>query len=88
MSQVKFDANAQHTEAHHEPSAMDEKHNSENVTHVEAASVALASAVAASKPSLWSKSMLKLYFIMAVGYLVSTMNGFGKPTNSLAHLLC
>lgn len=61
----------------YQTSAMDEKFASENVTHVQAASVALASALAAQKPSLLSKSMLKLYFIMAIGYLVSTMNGFG-----------
>lgn len=53
------------------------------VTQVNAASVALAAAIAAQKPSLLSKNMLKLYFIMSVGYLVSTMNGFGEhsPTN-------
>jgi hypothetical protein len=39
--------------------------------------VALAAAIAAQKPSLLSKNMFKLYFIMAIGYLVSTMNGFG-----------
>lgn len=47
-----------------------------NLTQVNAASVALAAAIAAQKPSLWSKNMFKLYFIMAIGYLVSTMNGF------------
>ena len=41
-----------------------------------AASVALTSAVEAQKPSLLSKNMLKLYGIMAIGYLVSTMNGY------------
>ncbi len=46
------------------------------VKEVNAASVVLAAAVAAQKPSLLSKNMLKLYFIMSVGYLVSTMNGF------------
>jgi hypothetical protein len=46
------------------------------VKEFNAASVALAAAVAAQKPSLLSKNMLKLYFIMSVGYLVSTMNGF------------
>ena len=74
--------NAEHQEATrdltHEPSTMDEKHNAENVTHVEAASVALAAAMAAQKPSLLSKGMIRLYGIMAIGYLVSTMNGFGK----------
>jgi hypothetical protein len=38
--------------------------------------VGLATAVAAQKPSLFSKNMFKLYFIMSVGYLVSTLNGF------------
>ena len=57
---------------------IDEKYATGNVTQVQAASVALAAAMAAQKPSLLSKNMLKLYFIMAVGYLVSTMNGFGK----------
>lgn len=44
---------------------------------VHTASVALAAAVAEQKPNIWSKNMFKLYGIMAVGYLVSTMNGFG-----------
>jgi Sugar (and other) transporter len=48
------------------------------VKEVNAASVALAAAIAAQKPSLLSKNMLKLYFIMSVGYLVSAMNGFGS----------
>lgn len=39
-------------------------------------SVALAEAIAAQKPSKWSKNMLKLYAIMGIGYLVSTLNGF------------
>lgn len=53
-----------------------------NVTQVQTASVALAAAIAAQKPSLLSKNMFKLYFIMAVGYLVSTMNGFGMITST------
>ncbi|KAI9150195.1 Lactose permease [Paramyrothecium foliicola] len=40
------------------------------------ASVALAAAVAAEKPKPFSRGMLKLYLIMGIGYLVSTMNGF------------
>ncbi|KAK3669283.1 hypothetical protein LTR78_010821 [Recurvomyces mirabilis] len=40
------------------------------------ASVALAAAHNANKPSLLSANMLKLYFILGIGYLVSTMNGF------------
>ena len=62
----------------HEVHTIDEKYATGNVRQVQAASVALAAATAAQKPSLLSKNMLKLYFIMAVGYLVSTMNGFGK----------
>jgi len=49
-----------------------------NVVEINAASVALAAAIEAQKPKLLSKNMLKLYFIMVVGYLVSTMNGFGR----------
>lgn len=56
--------------------AVDEKYATGNVRQVSAASVALAAATAAQKPSLLSKNMIKLYFIMGVGYLVSTMNGF------------
>lgn len=48
-----------------------------NTREINAASVALAAAIEAQKPSLLSKNMLKLYLIMAIGYLVSTMNGFG-----------
>ncbi|KAL1654833.1 hypothetical protein SLS61_002582 [Didymella pomorum] len=40
------------------------------------ASVALAAALEAQKPKLWSKNMIQLYMIMGIGYLVSTMNGF------------
>jgi MFS family permease len=39
-------------------------------------SAVLAAAHEASKPRLLSKNMVKLYMIMAVGYLVSTLNGF------------
>ncbi|KAI9847951.1 MAG: hypothetical protein M1837_001468 [Sclerophora amabilis] len=55
---------------------LDEKYADGNLKEINAASVALAAAVAAQKPSLVSKNMLKLYCIMALGYLVSTMNGF------------
>ncbi len=82
MSNSKIDAtDAEHrettTDVHHVP-VVDEKYATGKVVQVQAASVALAAAIAAQKPSLLSKNMLKLYFIMAVGYLVSTMNGFGK----------
>jgi hypothetical protein len=70
---------AEHQETHevHEVQTIDEKYATGNVRQVQAASVALAAATAAQKPSLLSKNMIKLYMIMAVGYLVSTMNGFG-----------
>jgi hypothetical protein len=51
------------------------------VVQVNAASVALAEAVAKQKPNIWSKNMFHLYAIMGVGYLVSTMNGFGGYSN-------
>lgn len=80
---------AEHQETYqvHEAITIDEKHASGNVRQVQAASVALAAATAAQKPSLLSKNMLKLYFIMAVGYLVSTMNGFGKSSRLPSILL-
>jgi hypothetical protein len=74
------------TDFHHIP-IIDEKDATGKVTQVQAASVALAAAVAAQKPSLLSKNMLKLYFIMAVGYLVSTMNGFGTTSQPSVLLL-
>lgn len=48
-----------------------------NVKEANTNSVALAAAIASQRPKLWSLNMLKLYFIMSIGYLVSTMNGFG-----------
>nr|OQO29514.1 hypothetical protein B0A51_02606 [Rachicladosporium sp. CCFEE 5018] len=39
-------------------------------------SVALTEALEAQKPKLWSRSMIQLYLIMGVGYLVSTLNGY------------
>ncbi len=50
-----------------------------NVTTVNTNSVALGAAIASQKPQLLSRNMIKLYLIMGIGYLVSTMNGFGKP---------
>ncbi|KAH9998181.1 lactose permease [Xylariaceae sp. FL0662B] len=46
------------------------------VRQVSAASVALAAAVAEQKPNLLSRNMIRLYMIMSIGYLVSTLNGF------------
>lgn len=62
-------------------STFDEKHDAE-VHKVTAASVALTAAVAEQKPSLWSPNMRRLYVIMAIGYLVSTMNGFDSSLMS------
>jgi hypothetical protein len=45
---------------------------------VNTASVALTAALEQQKPNIWSKNMIKLYAIMGVGYLISTMNGFGE----------
>ncbi|TDZ15771.1 Lactose permease [Colletotrichum orbiculare MAFF 240422] len=66
------------TEFEHDNAPFDEKAAVAvgNVKEVNAASVALAAALAEKKPNIWSPNMLKLYFIMAIGYLVSTMNGF------------
>jgi len=47
-----------------------------DVQQINTASAALSAAVAAQKPNPWSKNMMSLYAIMAIGYLVSTMNGF------------
>jgi hypothetical protein len=78
MSAPKTDTTgAEHHEASDVP-VVDEKYATGNTVEVQAASVALAAALAAQKPNLLSKNMLKLYFIMSVGYLISTMNGFGK----------
>ncbi|ORX95935.1 general substrate transporter [Clohesyomyces aquaticus] len=61
----------------HQLSALDDgMHKSGVVKETNVASVALAAAVEAQKPNLWSSGMIKLYMIMGIGYLVSTMNGF------------
>lgn len=44
---------------------------------VAATSVALEAAISEDKPRMFSKGMIKLWMIMGIGYLVSTMNGFG-----------
>ncbi|KAN0120408.1 general substrate transporter [Hyaloscypha variabilis] len=79
MSNPKTDtAGVEHYEATdvHQVPVIDEKYATGKVTEIQAASVALAAALAGQKPNLLSKNMLKLYFIMSVGYLISTMNGF------------
>ena len=59
------------------PDIHDEKPTGAIVQEEAVHSVALTEALAAGpKPSIWSKSMLQLYAIMAVGYLVSTLNGY------------
>lgn len=61
----------------HEVTAIGDEKPIGNVKEVHTTSVALAAAMAEQKPNLWSANMIKLYLIMSVGYLVSTMNGFG-----------
>lgn len=56
--------------------SIDKHHGGKEVT---TASVALAAAIAEQKPNPFSKSMFRLYAIMTVGYLISTINGFGTP---------
>ncbi|KEY69461.1 hypothetical protein S7711_02002 [Stachybotrys chartarum IBT 7711] len=68
LADEKDEAHAEAAHVHH----VNPKHTIET----SAASVALASAVAAQKPDPWSRNMFKLYAIMGIGYLVSTMNGF------------
>ncbi|KAK6072044.1 hypothetical protein SCUP234_08715 [Seiridium cupressi] len=51
-----------------EVSLVDEKGPHGEVHQVNAASVALAAAVAEQKPNLWSPNMRKLYAIMGIGY--------------------
>ncbi|KAI1356089.1 lactose permease [Xylaria sp. FL0043] len=59
----------------HIDSVADEKLYGET-REINAASAALEAAVAQQKPKLLSPNMLRLYVIMGIGYLVSTMNGF------------
>lgn len=73
------EATASHVQ---EPALFDEKIQGET-REVATASVALAAAVAEEKPNIWAPSMIKLYGIMAIGYLISTMNGFGTMHPSL-----
>lgn len=85
MSAPKFDDSGAE---HHEKGNVDidAQYATGEVRSIQAASVALAAAIAGQKPSLLSKNMLKLYFIMAVGYLVSTMNGFGQSRTLILKL--
>jgi hypothetical protein len=81
MSAAKTTGAVEHQESPNDltqqTSVLDEKLGGDDVTQVQAASVALTAAIAAQKPNLLSKNMFKLYAVMAIGYLVSTMNGFG-----------
>ncbi|EFQ32261.1 hypothetical protein CGRA01v4_11122 [Colletotrichum graminicola] len=63
-------------EVEHDGTPFDEKAPAGEVTEINAASVALAAALAERPPNIWSPNMIKLYCILAIGYLVSTMNGF------------
>ena len=71
---------------HHDSTIMDEKAG-EELREVQTASEALEAALAAEKPKPWGAGMIRLYFIMGIGYLVSTMNGFGMLC-SLPSLRC
>lgn len=66
----------------HEATGLDGEKPIGNVKNVNTKSVALAAAIAAQKPNLLSPNMIKLYLIMSIGYLVSTMNGFGTNGTS------
>lgn len=79
MQQNEEDASIsrEHTRDVREDNYEDEKAKGE-VTQINVSSVALAAAIRAEKPSPLSKNMLKLYILMSVGYLVSTMVGFGE----------
>lgn len=68
---------------------VDEKPELQGGTHtkeVAAASVALEAVIAEQKPKMFSKGMTKLWLIMGIGYLVSTMNGFGAPPMTLSNI--
>lgn len=54
------------------------EHHHHETQELNAHSVALTAALAEQKPNPWSRNMIKLYVIMGLGYLISTMNGYGK----------
>lgn len=65
----------------HRKSSVDEIDEKENVGHVRnvevnPAAAELVAATQVNKPSLTSPGMIKLWIIVSVGYLISTMNGF------------
>jgi hypothetical protein len=71
---------------HHEQS--DTYHDavtpSRQVDVVEA--TAIADSALAVKPSLWTKSMLRLYGCLLIGYLCATTNGFDGAVMGLVEL--
>lgn len=87
MSASKLDdkSDLAHPRASHDP--MDEKPpvavGETREMEVSVVSAALAAAVEEQKPSMFSKNMLKLWWIMSIGYLISTMNGYGKISANL-----
>lgn len=42
------------------------------------ASAPLAAAMSKQKPKFWSRSMIRVFMAMTVGYLISTIQGYGK----------
>lgn len=49
----------------------------EHISHVEASSAALVEALA-KDAKISTRSLVRLYVVMVVGYLVLTIQGFGK----------
>lgn len=78
--------NSEDTKDVHEVSAVGDEKPIGNVKEINTTSVALSAAMAAQKPNLLSPNMIQLYMIMSVGYLVSTMNGFGMRALKFSHL--
>lgn len=60
------------------PEVLDDK-DTGNVKSEEIVDVssALAAAIAEQNPKMLSMNLLPLWWIMGIGYLISTMNGFG-----------
>lgn len=55
--------------------------NSLGASEPKEAPAALAAAVAEQEPRLLSWSMARLYAVVGLGYLVSTMKGYGTPVD-------
>lgn len=76
MSDEKKDLGRLSVDAHeHDMSIKEPVHVTKEI---EATSVDLAVAAELQKPQLWSKTMMRVYYVMTVGYLVSTIQGYGK----------